>query len=61
MKKIIYGIIGILLILTLMYAEYIYIIYNQIPYIINDNTVVIELFGREDYYHTEIEEYYAKH
>ena len=52
-KKIIQGIIGILLLITLMFAEYRFIMCKQIPYIINDNTVHIEIFGRVDEYYTE--------
>ena len=53
MKKLIYGLIGIIFIFTLMYAEYRFIMCKQIPYIINDNTVHVEIFGRVDEYYTE--------
>lgn len=55
MKKRIIGIvIGIVLIATLMFAEYRYIMCNIRPYFGENNTVYLEVFGR-------IDEYYAEH
>ena len=53
-KKIIGIIIGIILIATLMFTEYRYIMWNIRPYLGERNTVYLEVFGRTD-------EYYAEH
>ena len=52
-NKIIKIIVGILLIISLMYAEYRCIMLNAHPYLGENNTVYIEVFGR-------MEEYYAE-
>ena len=54
MKKNITAIIVIIMaVLALMYAEYRYIMVNQCPYITEDNTVYIEIFGQVDSYYAE--------
>lgn len=52
-KKIIKIIIGVLFILSLMFAEYRYIISNLYPYIEDNKTVCIEIFGQIDKYYIE--------
>lgn len=52
-KKIIKVILGILFILSLMFAEYRYIMLNACPYIGKNNTVYIEVFGQVDEYYAE--------
>lgn len=55
-KKIIGAVIGILVILSLMFVEYHYIMFNLCPYLGNNGTVYIEIFGRtEEYYAERIE------
>lgn len=49
-KKII---IGILIIFSLMFAEYRFIMLNQRPYIAGDNLVYIEMFGQYEEYYAE--------
>ena len=51
-KNIIKALVGILLIVSLMYAEYRYIMCNLKPYRGDNGTVYIEMFGN-------INEYYA--
>jgi hypothetical protein len=55
-KKCITIIIIILGILAIMLAEYRYIMLNLCPYIGEDNTVYIEMFGQVDIYDLEIKE-----
>lgn len=52
-RKIVYTVIGILFIISLMFAEYRYIMLNLKPYFGERGTVYIEMFGR-------MEEYYAE-
>ena len=55
MKKNLVAIIVIIMaVLALMYAEYRYIMINQCPYIAEDNTVYIEIFGQVDSYDVEL-------
>lgn len=55
-QKVIKSIIGILIIFSLMFAEYRFIMWNQRPYICGDNLVYIEMFGQyEEYYADRIE------
>jgi hypothetical protein len=53
MKKIITIIIGITLILSVMFAEYRYIMHNIRPYKGENNTVYLEIFGQVDEYYAE--------
>ena len=54
MKKGIITVIAILLaLITLMYAEYRYIMENQCPYRGENGTVYIEIFGQIDEYYAE--------
>jgi hypothetical protein len=46
-------IIGILLLLQLMYAEYRYIMVNLKPYRSDNETVYIEMFGNVDEYYAD--------
>lgn len=50
MKKII---IGILIILSFMFAEYRYIMHNIKPYLGENNTIYLEIFGQVDEYYAE--------
>jgi len=52
-NKVIKVIIGILIIFSLMFAEYRFIMWNLRPYIANDNLVYIELFGQYEEYYAE--------
>ena len=56
-KKIIYAIIGIFLLLSLMFAEYRFIMHNIKPYQGNGTSegcmVYIEMFGHMDEYYAE--------
>jgi hypothetical protein len=52
-KKIIGIIIGILFIISLMFAEYRYIMCNIHPYLGERNTVYLEIFGQIDEYYAE--------
>ena len=55
MKKNIVAIIVIIMaILSLMYAEYRYIMVNQCPYIDENGTVYIEIFGQTDVYDADL-------
>jgi hypothetical protein len=54
MKKSIKIIVGIFLLVSLMFAEYRFIMFNIRPYLGERNTVYLEVFGRTD-------EYYAEH
>lgn len=57
-NTIIRVIAGILLIMSLMFAEYRFIMHNIRPYLGERNTVYIEMFGRmEEYYADNIEDY----
>ena len=49
-KKIVRTIIGILFVVSLMYAEYRYIMLNASVYIGKDNTVYVEVFEQIDEY-----------
>ena len=54
MKHTIMAIIfGIMFITTLMFAEYRYIMHNICPYLGENNTVYIEIFGQTDEYYAE--------
>ena len=50
MKKII---IGIIIILSLMFAEYRLIMHNITSYVGENNTVYLEVFGQIDEYYAE--------
>jgi len=52
-NKVIKVIIGILIIFSLMFAEYRFIMWNLRPYIANDNLLHIELFGQYEEYYAE--------
>lgn len=52
-KKIIYAIVGIIFILSLMFAEYRFIMHNVIPYRGEGGTVYLEIFGNVDEYYAE--------
>lgn len=52
-KKIIKIISGILILISLMFAEYRYIMVNIHPYIGKNNTVYLEIFERTDEYYAE--------
>lgn len=52
-KRIIFVIVGILLIIFLAYAEYRYIMHNIRPYYGENNTVYLEIFGQIDEYYAE--------
>lgn len=52
-RKIIYITIGILLLITIMFTEYRFIVENIKPYRTNSGTVYIELFGRIDEYYAD--------
>lgn len=53
-KKIIGAVIGIIFIISLMFIEYRYIMLNINPYLGDNETVYLEIFG-------QIDEYYAEH
>ena len=53
-RKIIGAVVEIIFIISLMFAEYRYIMLNIEPYLGDNQTVYIEIFGRTD-------EYYAEH
>ena len=50
MKRII---VGLLIITSLMFAEYRFIMHNICPYIGKNNTVYLEIFEQVDEYHAE--------
>lgn len=52
-KKIIKIITGILILISLMFAEYRIIMHNIRPYIGENNIVYIEIFGQVDEYYAE--------
>lgn len=53
MKKKIVAIIAIIMaVCALMYVEYRYIMTNQCPYLDDNGTVYIEVFGQVDCYNT---------
>lgn len=52
-KKITKIIIGVLFLSSLMFAEYRYIMLNVCPYLGENNTVYIEVFGQVDEYYAE--------
>lgn len=52
-RKITNVIIGIMIILSLMFAEYRYIMHNINPYIGENNVVYLEVFGQIDEYSAE--------
>lgn len=52
-KKIIYAIIGILFLISLMFAEYRFIMHNIKIYLKEENTAYIEIFGQADEYYTD--------
>jgi len=54
MKKKVIGVtIRFLIVISLMFAEYRYIIVNLNPYITDNETVCIEIFGQVDEYNVE--------
>lgn len=54
MKKLfIKALVGILLLFSLMFTEYRFIMVNLKPYINDNGTVYIEMFGNIDEYYTE--------
>ena len=53
-RKLIFILAGVLLIASVMFAEYRYIMHNVRPYIAENNTVYLEVFG-------QVDEYYAEH
>lgn len=53
MKKFIKFIAAVLVLAALMFAEYRYIMINIKPYIGQDNTVQLEVFGQVDEYYAE--------
>lgn len=52
-KKITKIIIGISIILSLMFAEYRFIMHNINPYFGENNAVYLEIFGQVDEYYAE--------
>lgn len=52
-KKIITIIIGIFLVVSLMFAEYRFIMHNIRPYLGERNTVYLDMFGYIDEYYAE--------
>lgn len=56
--KIFNIIIGIIILLTLMFGEYRYIMHNICPYIGENDTVYLEIFEQTDEYYAE--DYYGK-
>lgn len=52
-KKIIGAVIGILFIISLMFAEYRFIMHNICPYRGERGTVYLEIFGQVDEYYAE--------
>ena len=52
-RKIVGIIVGILCIASLMFAEYRFIMYNIRPYLGENNTVYLEVFGQTDEYYAE--------
>lgn len=45
--------IAVVLILCLMFAEYRFIMLNQCPYVAENGTIYVEIFGNVDEYHAE--------
>lgn len=56
-KKLLLIISCIIILLSIMYAEYRYIMCNQRPYLGERGTVYIEMFGNVDEYYAESMEY----
>jgi hypothetical protein len=52
-NKIFNIIIGILILLTLMFGEYRFIMHNICPYLGENNTVYLEIFEQVDTYYAE--------
>jgi hypothetical protein len=52
-NKIFNIIIGIIIILTLMFGEYRFIMHNIRPYLGENNTVYLEIFNQVDTYYAE--------
>ncbi len=52
-NRIIGAVIGALFIISLMFAEYRYIMHNIHPYLGERNTVYLEIFGQMDKYYAE--------
>ena len=52
-RKVITIIVGIFFILSLMFAEYRFIMHNIYSYIGENNTVYLEIFGQTDEYYAE--------
>ena len=53
MKKIVKIIAGIIIILSTMFTEYRFIMHNINPYIGENNTVYLEIFGQVDEYNAD--------
>ena len=53
LSKLAKGIIIILAVLCIMYAEYRYIMTHQSVYKGNDNTICVEIFDQVDEYHLD--------
>lgn len=53
MKKLIIALLAIAMMLSIMYAEYRYIMLNLSPSKGNDGTVYIEIFGQVDEYYAD--------
>ena len=53
MKKLVVTIVTIVTIFLLMFAEYRYIMLNICPYLGENGTVYIEIFGQIDEYYAE--------
>lgn len=53
MKKFIKIVIGTIIILSLMFAEYRFIMHNIHPYFGNDGTLYLEFYGMIDEYYAE--------
>lgn len=52
-NRIITALIGLLFIVSLMFAEYRFVMHNIRPYLGERNTVYLEFFGRMDEYYAE--------
>ena len=57
MKKFVAFILALVAVLTLMFAEYRYIMTHMTPYVGDDGTVYIEIFDQVDEYDAEKWEY----
>ena len=52
-KKIIYAVTGILFLISLMFAEYRFIMHNIKIYLKEKNIVYVEIFGQADEYYID--------